>query len=519
MSKSTNRAIAAECRKLETELSVLNRSIRNHPDDDKLYYSKAAALKKLASITGNKEKYTETLTSFNKAIEMDSENAFYLIKRAELLITMRRNQEAFNDLQAAVRFAKDILAKPSGDLSIEEMATVNAIRDVAKLDDMNKSIKALVAEGKLDKDMEHLFIDHIRSVESIMVQTLNDTSLHDQLVRMLNDKLSEIQSQIKTNGELTAGQIDTVKAELRAQAIKLDVLQVRITEIESVAQSLGKRVDENQAMSEQDRIQVKESIDKINSCLKSLNSKVEVNDPILKKMVDSVRELLDHKDISLENINDLWQKIEEQDLRIVQNSILIAKMQDEAMHHLSIVDKQMQEQFKKIAATEVEQIEVRSAIQLIEKSIKETPSNTNSEDKRIPEIIEELSKLSSSNESNISRILNLSKKLRAMETSEKKTSHEEKKTDVYQAQPLSKEQSSSEMKFEKKDSEVTQINYLTEITYDNELLNHPEMFNRLASIYGADKVPDLSSQLPQQLLHQAIIEGNLDLLGNILSLD
>lgn len=112
---------------------MLDRGIKNHPDDAKYHYSKAAALKKLSEIIINNERYAEALTSFNRAIELDSENLLYIIKRAELLVAMNRGPEAFNDLQTATELAKNILAKQLGDLSIEEMATVNAIRDIVKL--------------------------------------------------------------------------------------------------------------------------------------------------------------------------------------------------------------------------------------------------------------------------------------------------------------------------------------------------------------------------------------------------
>ena len=61
--------------------------------------------------------------------------------------------------------------------------------------------------------------------------------------------------------------------------------------------------------------------------------------------------------------------------------------------------------------------------------------------------------------------------------------------------------------------------YIQEMSYDNELLNHPEMFNKLADIYGANRVLEVSGQMPPLVLHQVIESGNLELLGNILSLD
>ena len=160
MSKeSINRAQTAKIKNLETKLSLLTRAVKRHPDDDKYHYPIAQALKELAEVTGNREKYVEAEISFNKAIELDNENPFYLIKRAELLIAMGQNQKAFRDLQDATRLAKNILDQPMEDLSIEEMATRYAIQDVTRLEAMRNLLplpETKVINSELPQDAPNL---------------------------------------------------------------------------------------------------------------------------------------------------------------------------------------------------------------------------------------------------------------------------------------------------------------------------------------------------------------------------
>ena len=61
---------------------------------------------------------------------------------------------------------------------------------------------------------------------------------------------------------------------------------------------------------------------------------------------------------------------------------------------------------------------------------------------------------------------------------------------------------------------------VNDIVYDNELLNHPELFNKLANIYGANKVLDLSTSICPLLISQSIEHDDINLLlGGFMSLD
>ena len=67
---------------------------------------------------------------------------------------------------------------------------------------------------------------------------------------------------------------------------------------------------------------------------------------------------------------------------------------------------------------------------------------------------------------------------------------------------------------------MCQIFSVTDVKYDNELLNHPEMFNKLSEIYGANKVLDISSQISPLLINESIEQDEPDLLlGAFMSLD
>jgi hypothetical protein len=61
---------------------------------------------------------------------------------------------------------------------------------------------------------------------------------------------------------------------------------------------------------------------------------------------------------------------------------------------------------------------------------------------------------------------------------------------------------------------------MTDIIYDNALLNHPIALKKLADIFGINKVLDLSSNISPEIIQMAMEENNMDLLsGAIMSLE
>ena len=83
---------------------------------------------------------------------------------------------------------------------------------------------------------------------------------------------------------------------------------------------------------------------------------------------------------------------------------------------------------------------------------------------------------------------------------------------------------------EKKEEESKEVYYVasnnmsaqavTSIIYDNELLNHPEMFNKLSDVYGVNKVIDLSGNIESSLLQEALEHNDAELLmGALVSVD
>jgi len=69
-------------------------------------------------------------------------------------------------------------------------------------------------------------------------------------------------------------------------------------------------------------------------------------------------------------------------------------------------------------------------------------------------------------------------------------------------------------------SSSTQVSAVTEIVYDNELLNHPDLINQAISYFGLNKAVDLSIGLSEELVKEATGSNDTDLvLAGILSLD
>ena len=61
---------------------------------------------------------------------------------------------------------------------------------------------------------------------------------------------------------------------------------------------------------------------------------------------------------------------------------------------------------------------------------------------------------------------------------------------------------------------------ITDIIYDNKILNHPDLANYIAKHVGMNKVLDLGWLLDQDLVHDGVMSNNYEVvLAGIMSLD
>jgi hypothetical protein len=70
------------------------------------------------------------------------------------------------------------------------------------------------------------------------------------------------------------------------------------------------------------------------------------------------------------------------------------------------------------------------------------------------------------------------------------------------------------------DEEAVECGAVTDIIYDNELLNHTELIKQLLNHYDINKIIDLSSNLPTDLVEEVVTTGDMELLhASLMSLE
>lgn len=90
----------------------------------------------------------EALMSLNKAIALNPDNTFYKAKQVELYWQMRLDKGALTAFPAVVALAEPLLSQPPGDLQIQEIFTVNLLRNLAKRAEFQPAIACLNADLK-----------------------------------------------------------------------------------------------------------------------------------------------------------------------------------------------------------------------------------------------------------------------------------------------------------------------------------------------------------------------------------
>lgn len=570
MSKQRAQALNEEIETLDIELSNLERTIKKHPEKHILHYSKAKTLQEKAKYTNNTELYNESLASYNEAIKLTgNQNPHYIIKRAELLIKMGNRSEAFHDLQIASKLSSDILNKPLGRLEIEEMDTVNTIRSLAKLDEMQESISQLFSQGKLDKEMKDLFINQvIGPLTDIMQKTFDNVSYHDNLAQDVINIFSRLEIQLQENSKLSVKQVTELKNELRQHDKKLEDILSRFREIESVTQSLQVKVEENSRMNEDERKKAKETINKINDSLKKLSTKVESQDPILKKVITEVSKLsLEHENNSTK-FYDLWIKVDELDNRVGSVETTSKELNKKIDENASISEKEKEEAkavinkltdalkkinmrveahepvLKKITG-EVQELLVNKEVNLVNiedlwETIEEqakrlgavevTVETTKQKFIELSNNIKADSKLKEEDKKEMNnKIGSIQEKLSIITNQEDIAVITAEVTKIITESKITKSRLSAieediDSILVKQGSSYSTVNtaivnIVNEITYDNMLLNNPNLLKKSLVLFNFNQILEASRNLDRELMHEAMLHNDEELvLGGIISL-
>ncbi len=117
-----------EVHALETELCVLDRTLRRHPEKATFHYSKYVVMCKLMKY--QKATLENALKSIDDAIRLDPENSLYHSERGILYVQLGRFDEAKTCYEVATKLLPTV---PVSDRTVTQMAMFYKIEDLKKL--------------------------------------------------------------------------------------------------------------------------------------------------------------------------------------------------------------------------------------------------------------------------------------------------------------------------------------------------------------------------------------------------
>ncbi|MDF2966172.1 MAG: hypothetical protein K0Q51_1560 [Rickettsiaceae bacterium] len=162
---------------LESEVKSYDRLLRRRPNEHNVHYAKAGVLVKLGEITGDKSFYERALESYNKAIELSTQNVLYLSDRSKLHIIMERPDLATQDII-------EIRNSPRMANKVYDMYANKTVQDVLKLSNVQTEIHKLIVDGKLPGELEAVFADMVNVISGISLRV----SSHDERLNAHDEK-------------------------------------------------------------------------------------------------------------------------------------------------------------------------------------------------------------------------------------------------------------------------------------------------------------------------------------------
>ncbi|MCC8483910.1 MAG: hypothetical protein LN561_05135 [Rickettsia endosymbiont of Labidopullus appendiculatus] len=157
-----------------------------------------------------------------------------------------------------------------------------------KVDDNN-----VMTEGEKTRSKEM-----INKISNILKKISTKVDAHDPILQEVIGKVQE----------LSDARESTVK-NFKDIWFKISDIEDRFIKVESMTQALNKKVDDNNAMTEEEKTKSKEIIHKISNSLNKISTKVDAHDPILQEMIGKVQELSEAHESNVKIFMDSWFKV------------------------------------------------------------------------------------------------------------------------------------------------------------------------------------------------------------------
>ncbi|HJD59250.1 MAG TPA: hypothetical protein LFW20_01010 [Rickettsia endosymbiont of Omalisus fontisbellaquei] len=193
--------------KLEDKINACDRLLKRDPKNANAHYSKGGALAEIAKYTPDHTAkilyYNRASVCFDKAINLTNEgNSLYLIDRSKLHVDMGQTELAVADIKKV-----NVLDGVVG------LYIKNTIRNIAKLETVQNTIKQLAAAGKIDFKLASSLQDFVKVVEGlVLTKDLHGEKLdeHDNKIDKLLDRMQQLENALK----LSKHETGTIRDEL-----------------------------------------------------------------------------------------------------------------------------------------------------------------------------------------------------------------------------------------------------------------------------------------------------------------
>jgi len=217
---------------LERDIKYYEMAISSMPNDDNAYNLQGQTYAKLAERTNNQQFYYEAIKYYDQAIAINPNKSTYLCDRSKLYALIGEPEKAVLDF----RKVNELVSSQRSQGAINDHYVQNTLKEVAKLDCVQDTIKMLEAAGELDSDFLRAFSSLIEVTTRLVIQvSAHDIKLseHDQrfveLKKSLEKALAfieELQEQMRATHSQESQIIITEK--VKQQEIKILDLQEKI---------------------------------------------------------------------------------------------------------------------------------------------------------------------------------------------------------------------------------------------------------------------------------------------------
>ncbi len=208
-----------EIERLKQRVKCCNNSIVRNANDADAYYLKGVAYEEWFKCTKDSNRIIAALECYDKAVEITkSDNVLYLSARGKLHVTMGNHDAAVLDAATAAK-AMTLFPPTSG---VEVIYTQNTLQDIVILTEVRDSIAKLKLEGQISEPLADILEKHAKVTSHLVVQVDAQEKRIDFLeeeVRNLKDIVQHLQ-QSQSESDIKIADVEKKYEALKVESEK-----------------------------------------------------------------------------------------------------------------------------------------------------------------------------------------------------------------------------------------------------------------------------------------------------------